>query len=328
MSGAVQTTRGSRVRRGFTLTEMMFSIGVVILLMSLLVVGLRMAARIAGKAADQQAVASLVMATEQFKQDFGFPPPLVQDNDPGIGVNFNTPTDQRVGPLYPLNGPSEPVAFLSTGDMAQRFPREEQYLRGRKMGDGPLDGGDYRFSTYSLAYYLLGALGTDSQGNNIDGVAGAGFLQPNADGTFRKTGGKKYQPLFNTSRGVKGVVPIDAVAGRIELQDRRGVPFRYYKWRHGRQEPPGNVNNLVVEEPADLNVPAVVGDPVEDPSLRNAEYAIVAAGRNGVFGDWWDSTHYTETPSDIKNGIGASQSMDDDQAARAGREDNVVGVGR
>lgn len=319
--------------RGFTLTEMMFTVAVIFLLMGLLVVGLRIASRTANKAAEQHAIAALIMGCEQFKTDFGFPPPLIEDNN-GAPDFVGPSVDKRVGPLYPLNGaPSDPVAFLSTTDHAMRFDREERYLRGRdQMNDSKRLVADYRFSTYSLAYYLLGVLGKDSTGEKIDGVDGAGFLQPNADGTFRKTGGKKYEPLFDTSKGTKGVVPVDAAAGKFELRDRRGVPYRYYMWRHGRQDPPGNPGNLVVQKSDDLNVPRLLGDPEQNAALRNAEYAIVGAGINGIFGDYWVDANIgnggTETPTDIKNALGVSQGMDDARAAGLGREDNVVGVGR
>lgn len=326
---------------------MLFSIAIVILLMGLLIGGLRLARRVANKAADQTAVAGLVMACEQFKHDFGFPPPLVQDNwnnetnqvdeNVYIGQPLKSPTDGRVGPISSIhpNDPGDktydPVTFLSTTDQAQRFLfREEPFMRGRKQaGDVVItDRGDYRFSRYSLAYYLLGVLGNDPTGASIDGVEGAGFLAPNADGTFRKTGGKKYQPLFDTSKGSISVVPVDAAAGRFELRDRNGVPFRYYMWKQGAEKPPGKDLSLVVEKVDDLNVPLLVGDPASDPSVRNAEYAIVAAGANGVFGDWWSKDRHTEAPSFIKQGVGVSDGVDDDRAARMGREDNIVGVGR
>src|SRR6187399_2326731 len=67
-------------RRGFTLTEMLFSIAVVILLMGMLIGGLRLASRVSNRAVETQAVASLILACEEFKNDFGFAPPLIQDN--------------------------------------------------------------------------------------------------------------------------------------------------------------------------------------------------------------------------------------------------------
>lgn len=325
--------RAAPGRGGFTLTEMMFTVGVIFLLMAMLVVGLRIAAKTANKAAEEHAVAALILGCEQFKLDFGFPPPLIEDFDPKNTDDdiFLIGVDPRKGPLYPLNGaPSEPVAYLSTTDHALRFDREERYLRGRKpMDENKVIIADYRFSTYSLAYYLLGVLGTDSTGAKIDGVEGAGFLQPNPDGTFRKTGGKKYEPLFDTTKGTQGVIPVDAAAGKFELRDRRGVPYRYYMWRHGKQYA-GPGSPMETRGTADLNVPRLVGDPVQNSALRNAEYAIVGAGLNGVFGDWWgpQPDDGTETPTEIKEGMGVSLGMDDQLAATKGREDNVVGVGR
>jgi hypothetical protein len=69
---------------------------------------------------------------------------------------------------------------------------------------------------------------------------------------------------------------------RVQLQDVHGVAYRFYHWEHG-QAAGGQIGQVL--SAADLNVPAIVGDPTEDASLRDAQDAIVAAGPNGVFGD-------------------------------------------
>lgn len=318
-----------RGRPGFTLVEVLFSVAVLALLIGLLIVGLQVATRVSRKAVEQQAVASMMIGCEQFKNDFGFAVPLIEDNTGPW--SFTSGQDPRVGPLFSVAGVSEPVAYLSTTDMATRFPREDRFLRGREPdSEGSVLERDDRFSTHSLAYYLLGALGVDPAGPGnppVDGVKGAGFMTPNRDGTFRKTGGKKYEPLFDTTKGTQGLVEVDAATGRFELRDRRGIAYRYYSWRHGRQYNPGQKPEI--REPADLNIPRILGDPADDPQLRSAEYAIVAAGANRVFGDFWtDVNDGTETMQQIKDGMGVSQGMSDDRAVRMGREDNIVQVGR
>ncbi len=85
----------------------------------------------------------------------------------------------------------------------------------------------------------------------------------------------------------------------VSLVDAFGNAFRYYRWEQGRF-----VNGqLVVENVLDLNIPPVLIDPVVlgkvmndpsridevditggDPRLRDARYAIVSAGPDGMFG--------------------------------------------
>ncbi len=85
----------------------------------------------------------------------------------------------------------------------------------------------------------------------------------------------------------------------VSLVDAFGNAFRYYRWEQGRF-----VNGrLVVEDALDLNIPPVLIDPVVlaevmndpsrvdegditggDPRLRDARYAIVSAGPDGMFG--------------------------------------------
>ena len=92
-----RTTRPAPGRGGFTLTEMMFTIAVIFLLMALLVVGLRIAAKTANKAAEEHAVAALILGCEQFKLDFNFPPPLIEDFNPKNGDDdiFTVGVDPR-----------------------------------------------------------------------------------------------------------------------------------------------------------------------------------------------------------------------------------------
>lgn len=292
--GASACVEARRARRqgGFTLVEILFSFAVVAVLMGLLIVGLRMAARGARQVVDQQAVSSLKMGVEQFKRDFGFLPPLVKDDQP----------------LSQATGRWAPNVYLES------IPADYQFLRGAGIS-GP-SSPDRRYSVYSLSYYLIGALGRGPDGSLIDGVDGPGFLEPKADGTFRTVGGRRFEPLFDVSRGSKGLVAVDAAQGRFELRDRQGNAFRYYRWVRGNAA--GSVTRL-----EDLNVPGLLGDPEEMFELRDAEYAIVGAGPNGVFGDL-----PTEGAEFVKQQLGLTSSTADSVAERMGRQDNVIEVGR
>ncbi len=280
------TTHRARGPGGFTLVEILFSFAVIAVIMGLLIVGLRMAARGSRQIVDQQAVNSLKMGVEQFKRDFGFLPPLVKDNQP----------------LTQANGPWSPNIYLES------VPADYDFLRDASPPDR-------RFSVYSLSYYLVGVLGQASDGSLIDGVDGPGFREPRADGTFRTTGGRRIEPMFEVSRGSQGIVAVDPVQGRFELRDRQGNAFRYYRWVRGDAN--GQINEL-----SDLNIPGVLGDPEELTELRGAEYAILGAGPNGVFGDL-----PIEGAPFVKQQLGMRESDDDAVAERKAREDNVLEVG-
>lgn len=190
---------------------------------------------------------------------------------------------------------------------------------------------DRRYSKYSLAYYLLGVLDKD-----VDGVRGPGFARPIIDGSFLGVGypvgsvRDRFDPLMDVERrGARvsfdyvepnegpehdlGTPVRDYEAVRndyaeyqkpalVSIVDGFGKAFRYYRWEPGRF-----VNGrLVVRDVLDMNIPAVLIDPVlyaqvmNDPAnltlmggidltggdtkLRDARYAIVSAGPDGLFG--------------------------------------------
>lgn len=123
----------------------------------------------------------------------------------------------------------------------------------------------------------------------------------------------------------------------VGVVDRYGTPYRYYRWEPGRSSE-GVVRFSGTEgeisAPADLNIPAVLqdierfteqvdGDENADGAsgnsrLRAARWAVVSAGRDGLFG--------TEAAVDLGLPGGASQGAV--LAARAeAMKDNVTEVG-
>ncbi len=229
-----------RPTRAFTLIELLVSISVVLILAGILVVGVRYANRAAKGAVDRAMVNSLKVGVEQFRQDFGFVPPLVQDQA--------IPSLSRPGiTSFPINSFQDPVtngtrrapaAFsfgLSDSNAAMR-----DYLRADGYtGVGRIDPtgddrnrADRRFSVRSLAYYIVGALPRD-----IDGVEGPGYNAPARDGAFAldaARGAKPYTPSFDIAKYPTALAIEDAGNGLVEIRDRGGVAVRFYRWLPGR----------------------------------------------------------------------------------------------
>ncbi len=304
-----QTTPTFR-RRGFTLIELLVVIAIVVLLIGVLIVGMGRAMKLARKTATQQDVIALKNSVEQFRQDFGFLPPLVKDGYTG--------TPDPSGPLiWVSNGRGVPNVYNFADATEKAFLKKDS---------SP----DYRFSIYSLSYYIMGALNKD-----VDGVDGPGAMKPKRDGSFDRLTNQTYQPYFDPKSGK--VASIDAANGRIELQDGNGVAYRYYRWAHREAGDSGydskkpllnlSVPKLFLDDPGGSS-----GSPAEEkPELRNAAYAIVAAGADGVFGDIGverdpGDANSAETKATIEQAKGGRYETDT-QAAKAARADNVMEVG-
>jgi len=307
--------------RGFTLVEMLIAILIIAILMGLLLVGFSHAIRLARRSAGTQDVASLDMAVQQFKTDFGFLPPLVKDGFPG------TPDDSE-GPLIDVDFGSRTRPIPHVYSLTDTEDRE--YLQNQTYG-APGDT-DYRFSIYSLPYYLMGALG-----KSVDGVEGPGAKAPERSGGFSLLTNDVYQPLYDAKTG--NIEVVDGAEGRIELRDANGIPYRFYRWTEVGQNDPGYDSSDPLRN---LQLPKILGDAADDAepdaspsdddvSLRGAEYAIVAPGPNGLFGDFGvrhdPLTDLVESRDMAEAELG--KSFDDDvEAENAARADNIVRTGR
>jgi type II secretory pathway pseudopilin PulG len=277
-------------RRGaFTLIELLFVVAMVVMLIGLLLWGVNKAVLGARKASETNTVASLRMGVDQFKGQFGFIPPLVRDNRDG--------SDD--GPLD-ANG-IDPLIYRAS------VLADAEFLRG-DTGD-PKD----RYSIYSLPYYLIGVLDEVS-----DGIEGPGFLEPRRDGTFTKRStsssrtGRVFDPFFDAS--AKGIATVNREEGRIELRNDKGAAYRYYRWLKDE----GDIGNKTLQDY--LNVPLLLGDPEENAELKSAEYAILSAGANGVFGD--------EDVDVLRSKLGLPAGTSANAVRRKASGDNVIGVGR
>lgn len=239
------TCRARGAGRGFTLAELLIVVAIIGLLATLAFVVLSRAIREARATVERQTLVSIRNAVESFKQDFGFLPPLVRDGGPG------------------------------PRDAALRKPRvwDDGFLRSESNPDLP------RYSVNSIPFYLLGTLDAE-----YDGVDGPGFTEPQPDGSFSKRG-REYPPRFDVSVDPARVKTNPADPLDVRYVDRWGRaatssagwpavnPIRYYRWLPSFG-PDGRVDQYLT--------PRAVGDPNVDFSLRDAQYAIVSVGPNGV----------------------------------------------
>lgn len=304
MTRSIAPTRA----RAFTLIELLVTILVIAILMGLLLVGFSHAIRGARGAAESQSVASLDMAVQQFQSDYGFLPPLVKDGFSG--------TPDTSGPLLDAgsNGRKTPNVY-NFGDVTGDL----RFLRAEGAGDER-----YRFSVYSLAYYVMGALGS-----NVDGVEGPGAKAPSKarDGSFDLLTNVTYEPLFDARAA--SLETVNADEGRIELRDRNGVAYRYYRWATGTTSPNDDDRGV-------LNVPELVAAGAAQSELGDAKYAIVAPGPDGIFGQIGvesfpgqsaQAPESLESLAAIETHYGKRYDSDA-EAEAAARGDNIVGVGR
>lgn len=291
MAAQTRITRTAS-RPAFTIIELSVSILVIAILIGLLLVGLNQLSRGAQQGAERANVIALRIAVESFKNDFGFAPPLVND---GLTYPGATPA---TSPLMSMSGRN----FIDVYEPTD--PSDVAFLQGETGNP------DLRFSIYSLPYYLVGVLDAD-----YDGKDGPGFREPARDGTFRTVGGRLIDPLFDASGNADRLVEVDRRDGRFELRDRNGIAYRYYRWLPIDSAAATNVTDL-------RRVPSLLGDPADNIALRDAEYAIVAAGPNRVFGD----APSTETEAALRAELGSG--LDLAELNRQGRADNVVEVGR
>lgn len=294
----------STARRGFSLIELLVVFVITLVLLGLVLSGLNRATKAGRRTATEQSVSSLAKAVDQFRQEFGFLPPLVHDGDPiSAGDAEFRPLEidgfsrQPDGPIVEQEGVYEYQTLVVWNEGL-----DAEFFRGRNTG-GPYATGwsadrawnDRRYSKYALAYYLTGVLD-----KTVDGVNGPGMTRPIIDGTFLGIGypvgtvREKYEPFMDTERRgariINGYVEPKEIAEHaggagpapspedvrnsyetfqqpllFAFVDGFGNAIRYYRWE------PGRLVGLqrVINSELDLNIPPVLIDPVIYEEVQN-----------------------------------------------------------
>lgn len=292
-------------RRGFTLLELMLVFGLLLLIMGFLASSISRATESARQAASQQSVEAIAAAVEQFRLEFGFLPPLVHDG-PLVSDNNFRPIDPLTGSPISEEGPLQD-GLVDTGYTYQTAvvwsPGHDFDFFRRRDGSNSTDPvalpsgsmwdlneawDDRRYSRFSLAFYLTGALP-----RSVDGVAGSGMSRPLASGGFVNVGypgaatRDRYEPSVDTNRnGMElnvgyarfieaaehNAVPYSDMLSAtdiydlydpseldslVSLVDNFGTAYRYYRWESGRYVG----TQLVTETTLDMNIPPVLLDP-------------------------------------------------------------------
>lgn len=331
--------------RGFTLVEVVVVITLIVVLSALLLFSIGPSVKAARTASDTAFARSLGVGVEQFNQEFGFLPPLVDD--------FGGLPSAPGGPIERPTAPAVPFIRLK-GDPSQ--PRNDangqaQFLRHEVVRPDGADQSTLRMSYFSLPFYLIGTAGetdaTDTQLNaRLDGVQGPGFTQPLADGTFTRSG-TTHAPMLSLSTLTERLQTLSGTSERT-LGDRQRRAVRYYRWQPTLHVAAGaNVPNVQVAFPGSAptndptragqvrsyNAPTVfplgerkrlVSGQLQSPESvmtlqqRAARYAVVFPGLDGLFGDEPIATLRTTLD------LGGASQVDDAEVRRRAAADNLV----
>ncbi len=345
-------TRQRTPRAGFTLIEVLFSVLILGVLIGLLFVAFRTTRRYASSVTDRAAVSAIKMGVSRFVEECGIVPPLVRDRE----NEWQDPPE----PNGSVVNDDDPRAKFAVYDFRPTLPPDNrpnpEMLLLRDITPPPAGDSnpfsDKRYSELSLPVYLAGACdvplglgpGTDLP---IDGVRGLGFYKAKSDGSFEvpatllasgtpsgRTGGTKIDSLLDASKSYLQVVADPANPEQVQLLDSKRIPIRFYRWVNGGRYSQGGRDVYEVRTLDDLRLPRLVGrngavfplTPVErdierNPELRDAKWAIVAAGPDGAFGD--------EPLSLLGQRLSRAVAAADERKVRIDAEkDNVVEVGR
>lgn len=315
-----RTTHPSRAAGGFTLIQLLVALGVLATLAGILMVAMSAARRAAVRGADTQIMGSMTSGMTAFGATFDMAPPLVRD------VKDNKTIEQVT-----VGNETMTVVAVYTPAADAAFLRGDTLNLASKLSN-PLAVKDQRYSLSSLGFYLAGVLQAPLRPSNpdipIDLVAGPGTGRPNLSGGFEKG---KFGPFIEAgSKTLQLVRNDDTSKPTAEIRDRNGVAVRYYRW----------LKKKTVTTWDDLNIPPMIVGPEyatfhsstavaqrqqADPRVTAANWGIVMAGPNHVFGD----EPIAEIVQALKTYSGVSVDDTMSEAALRARawEDNLVEVG-
>jgi hypothetical protein len=338
--------------------ELIVSIAIIALLIGIATFGIHTLHKSARGTVTQTMVNQIATGIERFEAEAGFSPPLAKDIDPNTGVrraNLNNPNSL----IYQHNGQRNAVRVYEANDAQDVTDLNTLNFNAGTIDTNPFED-EFRYSEASLATFLAGAMDVpysqDAPNSNVpmDGVKGPGLYPPMRHGDFKvpkevvasdgeKRAGTPWESFINiSSGGAKVQYDGDIGPHGVRLVDAGNVPIRYYMWKNGARPAGQPTAPLAVNGLADLRIPRIVGrftpdtttpmtdqtrfptaqdrDIRQNPALRNAKWAVVAAGPNGVFGD--------EPLADIAKKLGKSADPSEEVKLRSEAEkDNVVRVG-
>ena len=352
----------ARESKGFTVIELIISIAVIAVLIGLIVIGVQAVKKRAGGLLDASSVDQVFTAVKQFKQEVGFLPPMVKEfaaGGPPVDQMIVRQTALPWAAIFvpePADPPRHPdarfrIAVYTRGSNANFFKGNDPAYAGPVPTNFLQDN---RFSQLTLGYYLAGQLefGYNATYTDVpvDGVSGPGMYKPEKGGFFdvpdsmlkpvadRKRQGKTYGPYVEAAgKSVKVETDIasDSSGRDVTVRDRNGVPIRYYYWLPSTtgNDPDPDRNMLLPRMVCRLPDDAThqLGDPIvpdqlnpkTNTVLRNASWAIVAAGPDKVFGDE-EINHIAQVLGKTPPG----PNVDEDRKLRLlAARDNIVRLG-
>jgi prepilin-type N-terminal cleavage/methylation domain-containing protein len=300
---SVRSTNRFVIRRGFTITEMLVTVGVIVILASILVVALSSATRSAQRAKTVQLMNSIKTAIARFKVDQGYLPPV-------LGYQNTSPGEVGHGrDLLPL-----PVGASSGGDLeGDDYKQMQAHYSLTSLPEYLLGYGDRRFDGYGYvatpaqpippltAVYDPGSPGYQPGYNEYPGL---GFRSPGLDGFWNGT----LNPRLAASGGnpnLNGVGFPDRNPDNIGVTSFSG---------NNQTNMPGRVYGPYL----DVSDPTVLGevsgldyDDTGTIALRQTWDRILLPG-DGVYGqsgapkvflDYWGNPirFYARPPADLRN---------------------------
>lgn len=276
-------SRSATAPQGFTLLELLISVSIVAILVTLLVAGLTGAIGVSRQAQAGALLRSINIGIEAYQSDFdGDIPPLVLDNNSAGTFGNGVPRVVTPDTEFAENGVNRVTA-------AERTRWQSEYsLTVYLLGIGDFNGDDNP-----------GLDATSPVANQDDGVAGPGFRSPgrlkawrddrsgNEDQHLATQSGNTYGPYLDLAT-LKDSLILDEERGLFKLVDAFGSPVRYYRdWPVRELVPGAGVQPSISRTPVELFNTAAVNAALEgdldaalaaDREIISARYALLAAG--------------------------------------------------